>query len=204
MIPVLATARMTLRAPEPDDVEPLFAMLGDAETMRYWSPGPDADLQATRDRIASWLAHWRDRGFGDWVLTYGSRPAKPVGFCGIHVVPGRTLPNLGYVIDKRHWNAGLATEACRGALAATARLDLAPARIEAVARGDNVASRRVLEKCGFALVGEIYQYKGITYPMPWSVYELGLASLASIESAQSAAASANPADSSIVTRKPST
>ena len=55
---------------------------------------------------------------------------------------------LGYWIAREHWGRGLATRAVR------AFLTEVPARpLHATVATDNVASRRVLEKCGFADLG---------------------------------------------------
>ena len=55
---------------------------------------------------------------------------------------------LGYWVAREHWGRGLATRAVR------AFLDELPARpLHATVATDNVASRRVLEKCGFTNLG---------------------------------------------------
>jgi RimJ/RimL family protein N-acetyltransferase len=57
---------------------------------------------------------------------------------------------LGYWIGRAFWGAGFATAAAR------ALLQLDPVRpLYGVVAAHNLASRRVLEKCGFVLVGTV-------------------------------------------------
>jgi [ribosomal protein S5]-alanine N-acetyltransferase len=76
-----------------------------------------------------------------------------VGVCGFHDV--RESPRraeLGYWIGRPYWGRGYAS----AAVAAMVRIafdELGLAAIEAHSLADNVASRRVLEKNGFALEG---------------------------------------------------
>lgn len=58
-------------------------------------------------------------------------------------------PEVSYWLGREHWGKGFATQALR------AFLEFFPVRpVFARASKDNIASLRVLEKCGFALCGE--------------------------------------------------
>lgn len=59
-----------------------------------------------------------------------------------------SLDHVGYWIDRRFWNKGVATQALRLLLLEVARRPL-HARVAA----SNVASLRVLERCGFQVTG---------------------------------------------------
>ena len=167
----LVTDRLRLRVPSAADVDALHAIVGDPETMKYWAPGRDRTRLATSQRIDGMLAHWQTHGFGDRVIIELSSGLL-VGFCGIHFVPGRALPNLGYVVERGCWGRGIATEAARASVQSASSATLK--RIEAVAYTENPASRRVLEKCGMRFVEFIYEFKGRRYVKPWAVYELEL------------------------------
>ena len=56
---------------------------------------------------------------------------------------------VSYWIDRAHWNKGIATAAL---LQLLPRISVRP--LFARAAKDNIASRRVLEKCGFSITGE--------------------------------------------------
>ena len=96
-----------------------------------------------REREA-FMAHWHDK-----VLGNPSNAAKTV------VVGGRAVGNVvsweqdgkrlvGYWIGREHWGKGIATRALTEFLAHEATRPL-----HAWVAADNVASIRVLEKCGF-------------------------------------------------------
>jgi RimJ/RimL family protein N-acetyltransferase len=76
----------------------------------------------------------------------------PIGAVGIGPNPEDGVPHLGYWLGVPHWGEGYATEAARALIDAffayTGERELTSA-----ARVVNPASRRVLEKCGFAFLG---------------------------------------------------
>ena len=67
------------------------------------------------------------------------------------------LARIGYTVDKPYWGRGYATAAVR--ILADMLFGQTPiARIEADCSVHNSASRKVLEKCGFRLVGVKHSY----------------------------------------------
>lgn len=60
--------------------------------------------------------------------------------------------DFGYVLNKKYWGNGYATEATKAMIAFTFQLDGIEV-IKAYAFEENIASRRVLEKCGFVNCG---------------------------------------------------
>lgn len=83
---------------------------------------------------------------------------KGVGWMTMEVTSrGHGLIRIGYTIDKVFWDQGYATAAVRE-LARFLFSETIVARIEADCSVDNPASRRVLDKCGFRLVGIKRQY----------------------------------------------
>lgn len=62
-------------------------------------------------------------------------------------------PEIGYWLDKAYWGRGIATQALTEFLR-----DISLRPLFARAVKDNLASRRVLEKCGFMLIGTDKSY----------------------------------------------
>jgi RimJ/RimL family protein N-acetyltransferase len=120
--------------------------------MRFWYPGPDADLVATAARIAGIEAHWREHGFGDYGVT-ARDSGELVGFAGLHHIAGMTEVNVGYALVPARWRQGLGAELC-AALLAHGFGDLGLAEIVAVVDPRNAASVALAGRCGFALRGE--------------------------------------------------
>jgi RimJ/RimL family protein N-acetyltransferase len=71
--------------------------------------------------------------------------------CGYGITFARAgLRELGYWIGREHWGQGLAT------MLAGVLVQLDPTRpLHGVVAAHNLASRRVLEKCGFQLAGTV-------------------------------------------------
>jgi RimJ/RimL family protein N-acetyltransferase len=99
------------------------------------------------DRDA-FMAHWNK------ILGDGTATMRTIVFDGevagnvlLYQEEGRT--EVGYWIGKDYWGKGIATRALSEFLG---QIPIRP--LHARAAKDNIASLRVLEKCGFAVVGE--------------------------------------------------
>jgi putative acetyltransferase len=82
---------------------------------------------------------------------------RVIGSIGLHNDDRRTAPHvrmIGYALSESHWNQGLMSEATAAVLGHAfghLHLDL----VSAYCHRDNVASTRVLEKCGFTKEGTL-------------------------------------------------
>ncbi|MGC2617460.1 MAG: GNAT family N-acetyltransferase [Acidobacteriaceae bacterium] len=144
----LETPRLILRELTPDDAPALHAVLGDAETMRWY---PRA---LTLAEVSEWICRQIDRypsgtGLLGLVLQeFGTL----IGDCGPvwQSVDGPPELEIGYHVHRDWQNRGLATEAAR------AVRDYAFANIDcdhviSLIRPGNLPSRRVAEKNGLML-----------------------------------------------------
>lgn len=147
----IETERLRLRAFRSDgsDLDALHAVLGDADSMRYY-PAP-----LDRDGARAWIEHQIERyehdGFG--LLAIEDRATgEVIGDCGptVQEADGVSYVELGWHVLASRQRQGIATEAgaaCREA--AFAALD-EPFLISLI-RPENVPSRRVAEKLGFEI-----------------------------------------------------
>lgn len=126
------------------DLPIFFAQQLDAEanTMAAFTAANPADR-------AAFDAHWqRVRGDGSTVIRTIVVDGQVVGNVLSYVEWGR--PEVSYWIGKEYWGRGYATRALALFLA-----EVQPCRpIAARVVKDNIASLRVLQKCGFVVVGE--------------------------------------------------
>ena len=145
VVPVLATARLVLRAPRRGDVKAIATLVNDrriaANTARI--PHPYA-IEDAEQFIASVN---RREGEACFVITLDS---APIGICSVDL--REDGPELGYWLGVAYWGRGFATEAVR-ALIDHAFGDREHETLISGARVNNPASRRVLEKCGFQWTG---------------------------------------------------
>ena len=162
MPPLLETERLLVRKATLGDVETLLRFLGDPETVRRFGSGEPW----TRAEVERFVRSYPD---GDPALVSAPglalrKPAlEPVGFGGVgyYAAAGNT-PDLLFVLDRRHWGHGLATELARAAVAAAfGRPEIAT--IWATVHPANVASIRVLEKCGLTREGTIPERNRLRY-----------------------------------------
>jgi RimJ/RimL family protein N-acetyltransferase len=112
-----------------------------------------------RERTVGVLAHfrrqWERSGFGPWaaVEKHTGRWLGQIGLNELPSWPGPDRIEVGWELDPSVWGQGLATEGGRAALAYGFEV-VGLERIISVARADNAASRRVMDKCGLVLQEE--------------------------------------------------
>jgi ribosomal-protein-alanine N-acetyltransferase len=146
---ILETERLMLNTWQTSDWTALRPIATDTEVMRYITGG----IPWTEDRIQSFVEKQvqlhSERGFCRWKLL--TKPAREmIGFCGVGFWRDEAEPEIGWWIARGHWGHGLATEAAQCALRdAFERVELK--RIISVARPENTASVRIMQKLGLEL-----------------------------------------------------
>jgi len=149
--PVLRSARLSLRAPEPADLDRLAHLANDAEIARMLERMP----------------HPYSRADGEaWLAGIGGDPAKlefaiddGSGFIGALSLRGLDeTPVIGYWLGRPYWGRGYMSEAVGTALAWIFGAWTFGARsaqaVEARVMTENSGSRNVLAKLGFRDIGE--------------------------------------------------
>jgi RimJ/RimL family protein N-acetyltransferase len=147
------TERLVAERVHADHHDALVALLGD--------PRVGATLGGTLDPagVSAFLAanveHWERHGFGQWIWrekATGDVVARG-GLQHVHVGGGDEV-EVGWAVAADRWGEGFATEL--GAAAVRAGFGaLGLASLVSFTLPDNRASRRVMEKLGFAYEGDI-------------------------------------------------
>ncbi|WP_375457423.1 GNAT family N-acetyltransferase [uncultured Methylobacterium sp.] len=149
----IETRSLWLRWPRVKDVEAIVRLAGAhavaAMTARLPQPIDRAGIEAAV--LDARRGNAEGAGLA-MALSLRSEPAGLVGMIGIQADASEDGPHLGYWLGRPFWGRGLATEA------ATAIVDAyfayaGGAVLASEARGGSAASRRVLEKVGFAACG---------------------------------------------------
>ena len=152
-IPSLETPHLLLRAWTPDDAETWFNILQEDGILRYF-PNPRPPARAKADAyIAHHLSHWQERGYGHWAVVTRADD-QVVGWNGLEYLPELGETEVAYLLSKRVWGRGYATESTRLAIQfgfETIGLD----HIIGLVHRDNIASISVLEKCGLTYADRI-------------------------------------------------
>ncbi len=142
----LETARLRMQPIEAGDIDALARLHGDAEIMAGMRFGAES-----RDQVAAvlggYLATWRDRGYGIWVLV-DKASCGFAGECGFWLRDDGEGVAMRVVLVKSFWGQGLAVEAASAALDygfGVAGLE----RVVGAAQATNARSRAAVAKIGF-------------------------------------------------------
>lgn len=149
-IPPLHTDRLILRPLSPTDAPALHSMYSDKETMRYMPTLPHQSVAETEQHITQQLTP-DDGAF--WAICW-KRTDEPIGV--VNYLSGTAVPGMGYIIKRNFWGQGIASEACRAALAYGFD-EIGYDRVELWIDETNVQSQRVAAKLGFKPKGQIAQ-----------------------------------------------
>jgi RimJ/RimL family protein N-acetyltransferase len=159
----IETARLRLRMFTPDDLDAMCEITRDTEVMRYIGQGRPLTRDETQFNLTSIISAFRRRGFGRWALVKRDSGAL-VGYCGLSLGNDEVGVELAYMLARGAWGQGLATEAGHASLRyGFERLNLAS--VAGLTLGDNLRSRRVLERLGMKFLrdGRFYGYDCVWY-----------------------------------------
>jgi [ribosomal protein S5]-alanine N-acetyltransferase len=145
-VQVLHTPRLTLRRLCVDDVDAIFAIIGDPIAMQHFP------RSYTYEDAVEWiernLRRYEIDGYGIMAIVL-NRTGDVIGDCGIarQDVEGESMLEVGYHLRRERWNHGYATEAARACMGYAFR-ELGAGKVVALIRPENMPSRRVAERNG--------------------------------------------------------
>jgi RimJ/RimL family protein N-acetyltransferase len=149
----LKTARLVGRPVRPSDLRDWRTVDADPKVSTWLtSDGTPADEGATEAEITAFIRHWDKHGFGVW--TFRDRLGDFVGYAGatnINLGEKRQV-QLRCAVRSTEWGKGYATEMSKAVLDFLFE-HKGLKEIIGFTLPDNIASRRVMEKCGFRCEG---------------------------------------------------
>jgi len=138
------------------DLDSLAALYGDPEVRRYFPDGTRTHEQAREE--LEWVidVYYGRYGYGLWATILKETGAF-IGRCGLlpQEIDGRTEVEVAYLLDKRYWGRGLATEAAR-AIVDYAFATLPVERLICMFEPENIASRGVAANVGMTVLWDDY------------------------------------------------
>ncbi len=148
----LVTARLIAERLDERDLPDLVALHLDPDVSRYL--GGIRSAEATRAYLAANLVHWDRCGFGLWI--WRMPDGAFVGRAGIRPLTVEGVPEIeiAYALARGAWGQGYAGEITER-LVEHALERLALPSLVGVVMIDHGASRRVLERAGFAFEREV-------------------------------------------------
>jgi hypothetical protein len=110
---LLQTARLTLRPHAQADAAALFAILSDPEAMRFWNRPAIPRLGIVEDLLRGQQAAMADGLCRYWTLL---EEGDAIGSVDLSLIESGSA-ELGFLLRRDRWGAGLATEAAAAAIA---------------------------------------------------------------------------------------
>jgi RimJ/RimL family protein N-acetyltransferase len=159
-IPTVVTARLRLRAFQPEDLDPYAAMQANPEVMRYLLTGHTATRAEVWRTMLTSAGSWALRGYGMWACER-IEGGRFIGSVGIFEPLAWPEPEIAYSLDRPFWGQGFATEAA-GAARDWLFGHFPLLRCASFIRPENQASIRVAQRLGAVSEGTI-ELRGVTF-----------------------------------------
>jgi [ribosomal protein S5]-alanine N-acetyltransferase len=151
---ILQTNRLLLRPLAPGDAEALFAIMSDGEAMRFWDWPAFTHFETVAEIVAGQIADMADGRSAYWAVTLVPG-GEAIGACDLSEIDLRQRrAEVGFLFNRAWWGNGYAAEAM-GAVCDYAIESLGLERLWARLHAGNEASRRLLERLGFAYEGTL-------------------------------------------------
>ena len=151
---VIETPRLRLRPLRPDDLQDLYDVVFSDPAVTW--DGSAGTLEEAQTSLDAKVRHFEEHGFGMMSVVDRGDGAL-IGFAGLQRLEDGPEVEIGYYLGRSAWGRGLATELAQ-ALVERAFDDLGLARLVAVVRPENEASKRVLAKAGLHPDGPAHHY----------------------------------------------
>ena len=151
---LIETPRLILRDHISEDLQPLHATLSDPAVVWYLPAMRMQDLEQTKAYLISSMRDIDAAPRMRYNFAVTDRDGLYLGEIGLHYIDGTPDDahcGLGYFMRPEYWNRDYATEAAGAA--ARFIFENGASRLSASCLAENLASRRVLEKCGFTQEG---------------------------------------------------
>lgn len=147
MTSLFSSQQLIFRPFTESDAALVYALNKDPEVTRYLHELPITDEKAAWELITQRiLPQYKTYGYGRWAVLLKENHAF-LGWCGLKYRPERKETDLGYRFLRSCWGKCYASEAAAACIRygfAQYQLPLITAR----AHIENLASQRVIEKCG--------------------------------------------------------
>jgi [ribosomal protein S5]-alanine N-acetyltransferase len=152
-VDTVETERLIGRRIEPGDFRLLCQLLQNPQVAATLG-GVRSDDEV-REFLSAHLAHWERLGFGRW-MWHSKADGRFVGRAGLYTqnVNGKDEVEIGYAVIPEFWGQGLATEMARVSIE-IGFSQLGLPEIISFTMPTNLASRRVMEKCGLVFEREL-------------------------------------------------
>ncbi len=147
------TERLKIREALLTDLEKVHELNSLPATDKYNTLGIPESIEQTRELIMPWIDYQNDEQRKKFVFCIEDLSGQFIGVIGMNLgKPAYQSAEIWYKLFPQFWNKGYATEVVNSILN-LGFIKLQLHRVHAGCATDNVASAKVLEKCGFTKEG---------------------------------------------------
>lgn len=141
---MIETKRLGLRLFQKEDIDNLSELNSDPDVRAFFPDGTQSREQ-TEARMNDFISYYEEKGLPCFVM-FELESNEFVGRCGFGLVETGEI-EVGYLLHKKFWGKGLASEALTKLLE-WAKQNITADYIIAFAPLEHIASQRVMQKCG--------------------------------------------------------
>ena len=152
----LETERLILRKIEVKDAEPIFYGLRNQPEFLYYTNKKKISLEEQKEIFLCLDEKYKNNEYYNWVIEL-KESGELVGMINFHVENRNDSVEFNYATDNRFWGKGIMTESLK-AVTKFALEEMKVKRIQGGCVVENIASKRVIEKCGYEFEGVLKSY----------------------------------------------
>lgn len=140
-----------------DDYKAIFEYAGDPEVARFMPWEVHNNPESSRHLVKFILKRYKDNKPANWAVIL-KKENKLIGTCGfVSSFPSNKRAEISFALRHDFWGRGYASEAVKKTIEFGFK-EPGYNRIEAFCDVENIASARVMEKCGMTCEGVLRQY----------------------------------------------
>lgn len=153
---ILSTDRLILRKVRKQDIKAMYVnWASDKEVTKYLNWKAHESISTTKAVVSMWLKQYDNDFFFQWGIEHKEN-GRLIGTISLFDYKNNSL-EIGYCLEKSYWNQGIMSEACMRVIR-FAFEDVNVKYLRAKHIDQNIASKKVLEKCGFKYVRTTVEY----------------------------------------------
>lgn len=157
-LPTIELENCILREKKESDTEDFLAYYSNPDVNQYILATPPYDFESARRELMYYKSYFQYNQ-GAYFAIADKETDKMIGVIGVmNLNHLHNRCEISYDLDQNYWKKGIMTNAVK-AVCDFAIENFKIHRIEAVILKENIASDKLLTKCGFTLEGRIRDYK---------------------------------------------
>jgi len=151
----IETERLILRQFKEEDAVDMFNnWASDNEVTRYLAWPTHSDVEVSKNILKMWIDEYKSQETYNWAIVIKETGSVVGSIALLNVDNNLENCEIGYCIGREYWNKGIITEAF-SPLIKLAFEEVGFERITGRHHVENVASGRVMEKCGLKYEGTL-------------------------------------------------